>query len=260
MSTASAPYWHRTARHTFTPTEHVGGAWDRTTQHIAPALGVLAHEIERDRDARRSDDLVISRLSYDILGTVPIEPIDVEVEVLRPGRTIELVQATARHGGRTIVLLRAWLAEPYDTTSIEGTDLPSMPSAAELQPWDMGTLWPGGFVSSLEIRRKELGPGRSMVWVRTPHALVADEPVSRFAAVAGLIDLTNGIAVRSDPAEVAFPNLDLTAHFLRGPVDGWLGFDTTQSFGPGGIGVTSSKLHDESGPLGTIAQTLTVRP
>ncbi|WP_278256663.1 acyl-CoA thioesterase domain-containing protein [Nocardioides convexus] len=82
-------YWHRTSPHTFTPTEHVGGAWDRATQHIAPALGVLAHEVERDLAARRGGDLVVSRLSYDILGTVPIEPIDVAVEVLRPGRTIE---------------------------------------------------------------------------------------------------------------------------------------------------------------------------
>lgn len=59
---------------------------------------------------------------------------------------------------------------------------------------------------------------------------------------------------------MAFPNLDLTAHFLHAPAEGWLGLDTTQSYGPGGIGVTSSKMHDEDGPLGTIAQTLTVRP
>ncbi|WP_408898568.1 thioesterase family protein [Nocardioides sp. R1-1] len=253
-------YWHRTAPHTFAPTEHVGGAWDLATQHIAPALGVLAHEVERDRDRRRSDGLVVSRLSYDILGTVPIEPVDVSVEVLRPGRTIELVQATASYGGRAVVLLRAWLTEPYDTAALAGTDLPSLPGPDEMEPWDMAGLWRGGFIASLEVRRKELGPGRSMVWVRTPHSLVDDEPVSRLAAVAGLVDVTNGIAVRADPARVAFPNLDLTAHFLRAPAGGWLGLDTTQSYGAGGVGVTSSAMHDEHGPVGTVAQTLTVRP
>lgn len=49
-------YWHRTAPHTFTPTEHVGGSWDLATQHIAPALGVLAHEVERDRTADHPAD------------------------------------------------------------------------------------------------------------------------------------------------------------------------------------------------------------
>jgi acyl-CoA thioesterase len=253
-------YWHRTAPHTFTPTEHVGGAWDRAGQHIAPALGILAHEVERDRDLRRGTDLVVSRLSYDILGTVPIEPVEVEVEVLRPGRTIELVQATARHAGRAVVVLRAWLAAPFDTAAIAGTDLSPIPGPDELQPWDMAALWPGGFIASVEVRRKEMGPGRSTCWVRTPQALVADEPVSRLASTAGLLDICNGVAVRVDPTLVTFPNVDLTAHLLRAPDEGWLGLDTTVSFGPGGVGVTSTVLHDEQGPLGTVAQTLTVRP
>lgn len=253
-------YWHRTSPHTFSPTEHVGGAWDRATQHIAPALGLLAHEVERDLAARRGAGLVVSRLSYDILGTVPIEPVDVTVEVLRPGRTIELVQATASYGGRAVVILRAWLVEAYETAGLAGSDLPAVPGPDELQPWNMSDLWPGGFIASVEVRRKDFGPGRSTCWVRTPHPLVADEPVTRLAAVAGLLDITNGIAVRADPTRVSFPNLDLTAHLLRPPADGWLGLDTTVSFGPGGVGVTSSVLHDEEGLLGTSAQTLTVRP
>ncbi|MFN7242916.1 MAG: thioesterase family protein, partial [Dietzia cercidiphylli] len=56
------------------------------------------------------------------------------------------------------------------------------------------------------------------------------------------------------------PNIDLTAHLFREPRGEWVGFDTRVSFGPGGLGLTSSTLHDESGPIGTLAQTLTVRP
>ena len=57
----------------FTPTEHVAGAWNVAEQHIAPALGLLAHAVEQDRDARGAGELRISRLSYDILGTVPVD-------------------------------------------------------------------------------------------------------------------------------------------------------------------------------------------
>ena len=57
-----------------------------------------------------------------------------------------------------------------------------------------------------------------------------------------------------------FPNLDLTVHLFRQPAGGWLGLDTTVSFGPAGQGLTSSVLHDEQGPLGSVQQTLTVRP
>lgn len=253
-------YWHRTGRCTFTPTEHVGGAWDLKTQHIATLLGVLAHEIERDRDNRRDNGLRISRLSYDILGTIPLEPVDVEVTVLRGGRTIELVEARASHAGRPVVLLRAWLTAGYPTADLEGTHHVAMPAPDEVPAWDMTTLWDGGFIASVEVRRRDLGPGRAQAWVRTPHALVADEKVSRLAQVAGLLDITNGIAVRVDPKDVSFPNLDLTAHLFRTPGTGWLGLDTTVSFGPEGAGVTTTVLHDERGAFGVSTQCLTVRP
>jgi hypothetical protein len=59
---------------------------------------------------------------------------------------------------------------------------------------------------------------------------------------------------------VAFPNLDLTAHLFEEPHGDWLGFDTSVSFGRNGFGLTSSVIHDEHGPVGTMAQMLTVRP
>lgn len=84
--------------------------------------------------------------------------------------------------------------------------------------------------------------------------------MSRLAQVAGLLDITNGAAVRVDPKVVSFPNLDLTAHLFRAPAPGWLGLDTRVSFGPEGAGVTTSVLHDEQGAFGVSTQCLTVRP
>ncbi len=49
-------------------------------------------------------------------------------------------------------------------------------------------------------------------------------------------------------------------HFFDQPQGEWLGLDTTVSFGPAGIGLTTSVLHHEGGPMGTSSQSLTVRP
>ncbi|MGN6688552.1 MAG: thioesterase family protein [Actinomycetales bacterium] len=253
-------YFERLSATSFRPTEHVGGAWNTEEQHIAPALGLMAHAVELDRDQRRDDGLVISRLSYDILGVLPMEPVDVQVRVVRPGRTIDLVEAVLSHASRPAVLLRAWLLKPTDTTSLAGTDLPRIPGPDELPEWDAAAVWPGGFIASGEIRRKEAGPGRASFWVRSEHALLDGEPVSATASAARLLDIANGMAVRADPGQVVFPNVDLTAHLVRQPAAGWVGFDTTVSFGPAGVGLTSSMLHDERGPFGTLAQSLTVRP
>jgi hypothetical protein len=253
-------YFERLGANTFRATEHTGGAWDLETQHIAPALGLMAHVVETDRDARRSDGLVVTRLSYDILGTVPIAAVDIDVEVIRAGRTIELVEAVLSNGGRAAVRLRAWLMEPRDTPAVAGTSHARIPGPDEIEPWDPTTVWRGGFIATAEVRRSQQEPGRARYWVRTRRPLLADEKVSRLAGVAGLLDIANGMTVRAAPEEVLFPNVDLTAHFFDQPQGEWLGLDTTVSFGTGGAGLTTSVVHDEHGPIGTTSQCLTVRP
>lgn len=252
-------YFEQLGPTAFRATAHVSGAWEITEQHIAPALGLLAHVVEADRDARRDDGLVIGRLSYDILGTLPVDVVECSVQVLRPGRTIELVEARLSHGGRDGVILRAWLMHPGDTAGLAGTPLTSIPGPDTMSSWDPSTVWPGGFIASAQVRREQTEPGRAAFWVRSDQQLL-EARVSPFAHFTRLLDISNGMTVRVSPGEVAFPNIDLTAHFFRQPQGDWTGFDTSVSFGSGGVGLTSSILHDELGPVGTMAQVLTVRP
>jgi hypothetical protein len=256
----SMAYFDRTGPSAFRATTATGGAWKTDEQHIAPALGLLAHLVEEDRDRRRGDDLRVARLSYDILGVVPVGEVETAVTVARPGRSIELVDAVLRHDGRDVVRLRAWLMRPGATAALAGTDLPRIPGPSATPAWDPTTVWPGGFIATAEVRRAQLAPGRASFWVRTAVPLLDGEKVSALARAAGLFDIANGMTVRVSPAEAAFPNLDLTAHLFRSPAGEWAGFDTTVSFGADGIGLTSTVLHDEDGPLGTMAQILTVRP
>lgn len=253
-------YFVRTGPSTYRATEHTGGAWQTTEQHIAPSLGLIAHCIETDRDARRDDGLLLSRLSYDILGVVPIDEVEITVDVLRPGRTIELVEARMAHAGRDAVRVRAWMLQPRDTAELAGTGEPTLPGPDDLPAWDPTTTWPGGFIRGVEIRRDLDEPGRGRFWARTQTPLVDDADASPTARTIGLIDIANGMVVRADPTAVAFPNVDLTVHLHRAPVGGWLGFDTRVTFGTSGLGLTASTLHDAAGPLGTVAQSLTVRP
>ena len=254
-------YFSRVSARSFRANEHAGGAWNLAEQHIAPSFGLLAHAIEADRDGRGQGHLVMARLSCDILGPVPADVVvDVDVRVLRPGRTIELVEATLAYRDRAVVLARAWLMKQYDTSAVRGSGLAPIPPAADMPGWDPSRVWPGGFIASAEVRRAETEPGRAVFWVRTAVPLLDGEPVSPLARAMGLLDIANGMTVRVDPREVAFPNLDLTAHFVAEPVGEWVGFDTAVSIGPSGIGLTHSIIHDETGPIGAVSQSLTVRP
>ncbi|MEL4505516.1 thioesterase family protein [Luteococcus sp. H138] len=254
-------YFERETHDRFRPTEHVGGAWKTDEQHIAPAMGLLAHMFETDHRERRGDDgLALSRVCFDIFGVLPIEPVDVSVEMVRPGRSIELVEARLDHDGRTALTARAWFASTADTSALAGSNLTAIPGADDLPAWEIADRWPGGFIDSLEARHRQIEPGHAITWIRTDAQLVAGEPVSPTAELFALIDVANGLAPRVSPDEAIFPNVDLTAHLFREHHGEWTGFDTTVHFGPAGVGLTHTVLHDDRGPFGTVAQSLTVRP
>ena len=164
-------------------------------------------------------------------------------------------------GGRAVLRARAWRLARHDTAAVAGGHPDPLPPPDGLASAQLSGVWPGGYIASLDVRPLSTPePGRATVWLATPVALVADEPVSELARFVGLVDTANGIAVRRSPREWMFPNVDLTIHLHRQPVGPWVGLDTTVVFGPDGSGLTTTVLHDRTGAVGRAEQLLTVRP
>ncbi|MGW0817274.1 thioesterase family protein [Streptomyces viridiviolaceus] len=255
-------YYERIDEHRYKPTPHAGGAWAMDEQHFSPLGGLVVHVVERHLAGRPgADGMVLSRISYDILGRLALDECDIAVEVVRPGRTIELLEAVVRIAGRPVVRARAWLLASLDTSAVAGGAEEALPPPASVEPWAMAEVWPGGYIASLDVRPlAPPRPGRTTAWVSTPLALVAGESSSPLASFLALVDTANGIAVRQAPTDWMFPNVDLTVHLHRRPVGEWTGLDTTVVFGPAGQGLTSTVLHDVDGPVGHAQQILTVRP
>ncbi|HHU67033.1 thioesterase family protein [Corynebacterium sp.] len=247
----------RTGDITFQPTRHAEGAWSPEDYHFSSLAGLMINEIERTRPHK---ELVLSRVSYDILGRLPFAEVEVIVETLRPGRTIELVQATATIGGRSVIKARAWYLATSDTTEVEAVSAEPLTSPDECPERDLTELWAGGFIRQLEARQAmERKPGRGASWLRTPNVLVEGEEPIEVAQYFTNIDVANGINPQQGPEEWAYPNVDLTVHLFRQPTGPWTGLDTTVTWGPEGIGLTSSVLHDIHGPVGRAEQSLTLR-
>jgi hypothetical protein len=240
----------------FLSTLHSQGAWQPGEQHLAPASGLLLAEVER----RLPSDKLVSRASFDVLGVIHSGEFTVDVEVVRPGRSIELIEARMRHGDVTSIRARVWRLAASDTTNVQGIEWAPLPPSDAMQPFALSSVWGGGFIGSLEARQEtDARPGRGRSWLRTRYPLVAGEADPPVAGFLKLIDTANGLVVREPPGSVFFANVDLTVHFIREPEAGWVGFDTRVNFGPSGLGETSSVLSDIHGPVGTAAQSLTVR-
>ena len=75
----------------YAPTELTRGPWDPDSQHAGPPAGLIGREIERlEGGAERH----VGRITFEILRPVPIAPLRVEARIVRPGRSVELVEAT----------------------------------------------------------------------------------------------------------------------------------------------------------------------
>ncbi|MEU8617502.1 thioesterase family protein [Streptomyces sp. NPDC048623] len=257
---ARESYYQRTGEHRYKPTQHAGGAWSADEMHFSPLAGLVVHAIDRHL-AGRPGGAALARISYDILGRIALDECEITVETVRPGRTIELLEATVVIGERPVVRARAWLLASLDTSAVADSPQEPLPGPDELDPWRMAEAWEGGYIASIDVRRTpSVRRGRAAAWISSRLDLVADEPSSALASYIALVDTANGIAVQQDPAAWMFPNVDLTIHLHRGPRGPWTGLDTTVTFGPTGQGLTSTVLHDLTGPVGHATQILTVRP
>lgn len=254
-----APYYTALGDGHYSSTVHAQGAWNPHEQHMAPVSGILAHSLERFQPR---PELRTARISYDILGLIPGGEFEIVTTMLRPGRTIELVQAELVAGGRTAVRATAWRLQKSNTGGIEGIEDERMPGPDELVEPVTLVEWSGGYIHSVEIRPAPgHAPGHGRAWLRTKHPLVSGETPSAAARLIGLIDTSNGIAtrVRPGPGSYLFPNVDLQLHLYREPAGTWLGLQNSVSFGADGIGLTSTVLHDAVGPFGRAEQILTIR-
>ena len=164
------------------------------------------------------------------------------------------------HGSLTSISARIWRLAASDTRRVQGIEWAHLPSPESMPPLPFSSVWSGGYVASLEARQDgSARAGRGRSWLRTRYPLVAAEPDPPVAGFLKLVDTANGLVIREQPGSVFFANVDLTVHFFRPPEAGWVGFDTRVSFGPTGLGETLSVLSDRHGPVGTAAQSLTVR-
>ncbi|QMV85797.1 thioesterase family protein [Corynebacterium hindlerae] len=253
-------FFTRISGDTYAPTIHAEGAWSTEDYHFASLAGLMTHVIEQHRVQHDGGKLELSRISFDILGRLPFQEVSIEVEVKRPGRTIELVEAVATIGDRPVIIARAWYLMPSDTADVAGVEYEALPAPEECPERPFSQDWGGGYIAQVVARQAvEKRAGRGATWLTSPNTLVDGDTPIAIAEFINRVDPANGINPRQSPKEWAFPNVDLTIHLFRQPAGEWTGLDTAVSWGAHGIGLTASTLHDIHGPVGRAEQSLTLR-
>jgi hypothetical protein len=250
----------------FVSSELTRGPWDPGAQHAGPPTALIGREIERTESPAAPDaDWQVARATFEILRPVPIAPLEVSAEVLRPGRSVELLAATLRSGGETLIRASAWRIARRRVELPDELPSPGDPPAGPEQAREEDFFPTGqavGYHTAMEYRfvsGRFLEPGPATVWMRMRQPLVEGEEPSPLQRVLVAADSGNGVSATLDWSRYLFINVDLSVHLHRLPEGEWVCLDAVTIPEPEGVGLADTALHDERGPLGRALQSLLVR-
>jgi Thioesterase-like superfamily len=244
---------------TYVPSELTRGPWDPAAQHAGPPSALLGIAVD-------ADGWLVGRITIEVLSPVPLQPLVVTSEVVRPGRNVELVQAVLAPTGphpRPVARALAWRLRVDDRVqALADEPPPPGPDTGSERPF-FPTGQSVGYHTAMDYRFiagafTDAGP--ASVWLRMRRPLVAGEPVSPLARVLVAADSGNGVGAALDYRRHLFINTELTVHLVREPAGEWVHLDAVTRVGPHGVGLSETVLYDETGRLGRASQTLLIRP
>jgi hypothetical protein len=243
------------------PSELTRGPWDPDAQHAGPPAALLGRAVER---CEPRPDAQVGRITFEILGPVPLAPLSASARVVRPGRSVELLEASLSGPDGEVMRASAWRLR---TGPVElDPEPPSDPPPPGPDAGRGRDFFPVreqlGYHTAMEISFVKGGflePGPAMVWMRSRVPLVAGEQASPLQRLLIAADAGNGVSAALDWRRYLFINTDLSVHLKRLPEGDWVGLDAVTYPEPNGVGLADTVLWDERGRLGRAAQTLLVR-
>jgi hypothetical protein len=246
----------------FVPTELARGPWDPGAQHGGAPAALIARAVEQTESAVPMD---VVRVTYEFLRPVPLAPLELHTRVLRPGRRVQLIEASLQADEQEVARATALRIRSDAVPAPAGEPGPPPHGGpAGAAPISMPAFEAGPTMfarDGMEVRFSkgafaDVGP--AFAWFRLQAPLVAGEQPSPLQRLAAAGDFGNGIATAVSWATHVFINPDLTLYVERLPEGEWVGLDAITRVGSAGIGVSDSALYDERGRVGRAQQGLYV--
>jgi hypothetical protein len=252
----------------YVATEATRGPWDPGAQHAGPPAALIGREFERlgggRMDGGDGAPAQVGRITYEIVRPVPIARLRVHAEVVRPGRRVEMVQASlTADDGKALVRAQGWRLRTEEVSFEEPSDLPEPPPGPDrAEPGTFPDIgYDVGYHTAMDYRFTKgafVEPGPATVWMRMGIPLVPDEEPTPLQRVLAAADSGNGVSATLDWTKYLFINVDLTVHLHRMPHGEWVCLDAVTLPESNGIGMADTRLLDERGPIGRAAQTLLI--
>jgi hypothetical protein len=247
------------------PTGATRGPWTPDALHGGPVAALLAGAAEAASDiAVDGAPMHPARLTVELLRPVPLAPLTLATTVTRPGRKVQLIDASvATADGRVVAtarLLRIRDRAVPATPTTTGLTVPPGPDTVGRSVPNVGDL-PAFHSHGVEHRFvvgtfEDKGPATD--WIRLLLPVVPGTEPTPLQRVAAAADFGNGISGVTDVESLLFINPDLTIYLHRAPVGEWVCLEAVTWMEDHGLALAESRLWDEQGPIGRSLQSLLV--
>jgi acyl-CoA thioesterase len=243
----------------FVPTNESRGPWDPGFLHGGPVAMLAARALEA---LPSPVEMRIVRITMDFLRPVPLSPLTVQVRQIRPGRRIQLLEASVNGPDGEVVRV-AGLRIRRATTEVPVDDaVPPKPGPEELALWTRSWSEVEAFhTKGVEIRLVDpssKSPGS--VWIRAKLPVLDGEELTPLQRALAAADFPNGVSLRLDPSRYLSINPEVTVHLHREPEGEWVHLEARTFTSPDGTGVAEGVLSDRRGRFGRSMQSLILEP
>ncbi len=247
-------------RGAYADTELTRGPWDADSQHAGPPCALVGRAVER---AGALSEARLARITFEILKPVPLAALTCTAEVVRPGRSVELIEGALSHDGVDLIRARAWRIRTASlATDVSPPSEEPPPGPGTAMPGDyFPTPWQSGYHTAMEVRFLSGGytePGPARAWMRMRGQLVEGEEPSALDRVLVAADSGNGVSSPLDYRRYVFINTDISVALRRLPVGEWICLNSVTYAERDGVGLTDTTLLDEGGLIGRASQSLLV--
>jgi Thioesterase-like superfamily len=244
----------------FVASELSRGPWDARAQHGGAPAALLMRAFE---ELPSADGLALARVTYELLRPAPVGPVEVRAEVVRPGRRVQLLEASIAADGVEVVRARALRIQAAHASVSGDETRPPIPGPEHGEPVTLALPHRPMFAfDAIEIQFVEgtWGKGPCKAWFRLRSPIVAGEQPTPLQLLAAAGDFGNGISATLSWDDYLYINPDLTLYIERQPVGEWICLESETRIAAGGIGVAESVLYDLDGRVGRATQALLVAP
>jgi hypothetical protein len=243
----------------FVPTEAALGPWTDQALHGGPPTMLMAREIER---VPAEQPMFVTRLTVELMRPVGRVPLEVRSRMVRPGRRVQLVEASLWNGELEVARATALRMRRQELEVPVDVDPPPRDPPEAVSAWSGGyRSGPAYHLLGVEARSPiqpggKRGPG--WTWFRLKLPVVPGEEPSGLQRICAAADFPNGISHLVEPGAITYVNPDLTIYVLRLPVDEWVLVDARTWLEPQGTGLAEGALYDRQGRIGRSVQSLLV--